>query len=163
MRPHNLSIQRGHATVSAPLPLIVPHLFTDLSTLDRSKLANVLFARALQQRFSAAGSSAVAMSVNPGDVATETVLGFVRQWPLLGGIAASCVKALLLTPAQGAHTPLFAAASRTVRTDKAYAGAYLVPYGKMEKIVGDAASAQLAENLWESSDRIVDSVLSRPS
>lgn len=104
------------------------------------------------------------MAVFPGLAATETVLDYVRPWPLVGGLAAAGVRAAMLTPAQGAHTPLFVATSRAVRNDeRTYAGAYVVPPGKVERVVGDAASAALAEKLWEASERIVDAVLSRPS
>lgn len=104
------------------------------------------------------------MSVNPGNVGTETILDYVRPMRLVGGLAAAGVKALMLTPAQGAHTPLYAATSRAVRNDeRIHAGSYLVPFGELEKLVGDAASVMMAEKLWIASSRIVDAVLARSS
>jgi hypothetical protein len=56
-------------------------------------------------------------------------------------------------PDQGARTSLFAAASPVVRADpEAYRGAYIVPYGKVEKLNIHARNPQLAEDLWKVSE-----------
>lgn len=130
---------------------------------SRSKLANLLFARELQARFRRAGSTALAISANPGDVATESVQDIVRGMvPFGGGVAAFLVRMLLLTPAQGAYTALFAATSPQVRKDEQkFGGAYLVPYGKLETIVGDATDDTIAERFWDASEKIVDELVSR--
>ncbi|KZV81011.1 NAD(P)-binding protein [Exidia glandulosa HHB12029] len=128
---------------------------------SRSKLANLLFTRHLQEHFKSIGSTALAISVNPGDVATESVLDFVRPLPLIGGLAAWALKAYMFTPAQGAYTALFAATSPTVRENvDTYGGSYLIPFGKVETFVGDGANDELVTQFWDASARIVDGVLS---
>ncbi|KZV93457.1 NAD(P)-binding protein [Exidia glandulosa HHB12029] len=128
---------------------------------SRSKLANLLFTRHLQEHFKSIGSTALAISVSPGDVATESVLDFVRPLPLIGGLAAWALKAYMFTPAQGAYTALFAATSPTVRENvDTYGGSYLIPFGKVETFVGDGANDELVTQFWDASARIVDGVLS---
>ncbi|EJD47721.1 NAD(P)-binding protein [Auricularia subglabra TFB-10046 SS5] len=130
---------------------------------SRSKLANLLFARELQARFRRASSTALAISVNPGDVATESVKDIVRGMVPFGkGLVASLVGMVLLTPAQGAYTALFAATSPLVRRDEQkFGGAYLVPFGRLETIVGNATDDRIAERFWDASEKIVDELLSR--
>ncbi|EJD47723.1 NAD(P)-binding protein [Auricularia subglabra TFB-10046 SS5] len=128
----------------------------------RSKLANVLFARGLQEHFRRAGCSALAIAVNPGDVATQTLLDAVRPIPLLGSLAVASFRALLLSSSQGAHTALFAATSKQVRRDEqAYPGAYLARFAKPERLAGDAADDAMVERFWDASERICDDVLIR--
>lgn len=65
-----------------------------------------------------------------------------------------------LSPAEGALTSLFAATSPKVWRDKeTYGGAYLVPFGKLETPSQNAQNAELAEELWASSEQVVNSII----
>jgi hypothetical protein len=64
-----------------------------------------------------------------------------------------------LTPAEGAVTALFAATSPKVSAEKdTYKGAFLVPPGTIGALVGDASDDKLAQELWVTSERIVEYV-----
>lgn len=61
-----------------------------------------------------------------------------------------------LTPAEGAITALFAATSPKISAEnEKYRGAFLIPPGSIEELVGDAQNDQLALELWETSERAV--------
>ena len=58
------------------------------------------------------------------------------------------------------YIALFAATSPKVLNDrKAYGGAYLMPFGKIETPSEDARNEKLAKELWNTSERVVDMVL----
>lgn len=64
-----------------------------------------------------------------------------------------------LTPAEGAVTALFAATSPKVLAEQdVYKGSFLVPPGSIEALVGYASDDKLAEELWVTSERIVEVV-----
>ncbi|CRG88378.1 putative oxidoreductase C736,13 [Talaromyces islandicus] len=64
-----------------------------------------------------------------------------------------------LTPAEGVVTALFAATSPKIFAEKnVYKGAFLVPPGSIEALVGDASDDKLAQELWVTSERIVEAV-----
>lgn len=64
------------------------------------------------------------------------------------------------TPLQGAYTPLFAAADPIVWRERSkYGGAYLVPYGAIAEPNENGKNAELAKELWETSEREVGRVL----
>ena len=65
-----------------------------------------------------------------------------------------------LTPHQGALTSLFAATSPKIWASKnEYEGAYLVPFGKLETPSENAQNAELAKQLWKTSELVTKSVL----
>lgn len=140
------------------------HSSTQLtSCIARSKLANILFASELQRKFESASSPALSISVNPGGVATETVLKSAGSVFLVGPILRFVVGRLAQSPLDGACTALFAATSRDVRArDKEFSGAYLVPYGKIATVgvSDDAKNVELAGKLWESSRVVTERILS---
>jgi hypothetical protein len=70
-----------------------------------------------------------------------------------------------LSPAEGATTALVAATSPKVLAEKEnYKGAFLVPPGCIEELVGDAKNEALAQELWETSERVIKDmeVIGRP-
>ena len=122
-----------------------------LRAYERSKLANVLFTRALARRL--AGTGVQAVSVHPGRVATNIwshTPWFVR--PLL-----QLWKVAMLTPAEGA-APLVALAVADTLPDGGYfdrlAHVPPAPLGR-----DDA----LAERLWAASERWVGGERSEPA
>ena len=67
-----------------------------------------------------------------------------------------------ITVLEGAITSLFAATSPQVREQsEKYDGAYLVPFGKVERPLAKANDAKLASELWAASENISADILSR--
>lgn len=133
-----------------------------LFCLARSKLANILFAKQLQKEFDASSVPALAISINPGGVATDTVLNNMGSVVLFGPLLRFLVGRLAKTPLEGAATALFAATSPQVRAQsKDFAGAYLIPYGKPTLGSKDSQDLKLAEKLWKASDEISAAVLNK--
>jgi len=65
-----------------------------------------------------------------------------------------------MTPLEGAMTPLFAAANPIVWEEREkYKGQYLMPYGVISETSENAGNPELATQLWETSERVVNSVL----
>lgn len=64
------------------------------------------------------------------------------------------------TPLQGAYTPLFAAADPIVWREKdKYAAAYVVPFGGIGEVSENGKNAELAKELWETSEKVLSDVL----
>jgi len=120
----------------------------------QTKLANILFTHELQKRWDQAGIPAITIATHPGGVATEGGSRF------LGPFLFAVLKPFILTPLQGAITPLFAATAPVVKAEVAkWKGTYLVPYGKMEMPTKNALDAEAASNLWKLSERTEAEVL----
>jgi hypothetical protein len=67
-----------------------------------------------------------------------------------------------LSPAEGAFRSIFAATRPKVWTEKeTYGGAYLVPFGKFETPSENGQNAELAEELWKTTEEVVKSVLEK--
>jgi NAD(P)-dependent dehydrogenase (short-subunit alcohol dehydrogenase family) len=128
-----------------PADLANPPDWTPLKAYGRSKLCNILFARALARRL--ADSGVMAACLHPGVVATA--IG-----DRAGGIAGfgwRLVKPFLVTPAKGAATSLFLA---TTADPAVFHGAYVIgetPVQPDRAALDDA----LAERLWQESARLV--------
>ncbi|KAB8279570.1 hypothetical protein BDV30DRAFT_232711 [Aspergillus minisclerotigenes] len=117
-----------------------------------SKLAMVLFSKEIQRRANEEGIPMVATSMHPGGVRTDGVTGYF-------GEGNDRLKDLL-TPLDGALTPLFAAAHPLPFIERGkYGGAYLVPFGDIGKTSEDGDSEQLAKDLWDTSERVLKDVL----
>lgn len=64
-----------------------------------------------------------------------------------------------LSPLDGALTTIFAAAHPEVWEKRdLYGGAYVEPYGRIEQASEDARDPVLAENLWRSSEDVLQSI-----
>ncbi|KAF2739841.1 short-chain dehydrogenase [Polyplosphaeria fusca] len=119
-----------------------------------SKLMNVLFAAELQHRFDAEGVPIIAMSLNPGGVATDGAIKYI-------GGDAEVMKSIegVFSPFEGAITPLFAAAHPEVKEQEKYKGAFLLPWGGVKLSSELARDERAAKDLWETSEKIVRDVL----
>ncbi|KAG9037158.1 hypothetical protein FRB95_006712 [Tulasnella sp. JGI-2019a] len=130
---------------------------SDLQSYGTTKLANILFAKELQRVLDRDGVDATSISLHPGGVNT----GAVQNMRQLGGLGyalyyATKFSGQLLTPAEGASASLFAATSLEVSADKRkYAGAYLMPFGRLVEPSKDAKDEIAARDLWETSERAV--------
>ena len=112
----------------------------------RSKLCNVLFTLELQRRLPH-NSNVLACCVSPGRVYTNifnNVPGCLR--PVLHAIASTCFQ----TPAQGAHTILYACTSPDVHRHTLY-----LHDCKPVEASAVGRDAALAQTLWTVSERVV--------
>ncbi|KDQ24062.1 hypothetical protein PLEOSDRAFT_1048693 [Pleurotus ostreatus PC15] len=128
----------------------------------RSKLANILYAKQLQKEFDASSSTALAISLHPGGVATETVLDDQESVPFLGPVLKFLVAKLAKSPLDGALVALHAATSPDVRKNSAtYGGAYIGSLAKVTPASADGQSDDLAKKLWEVTEQISTEILSK--
>ncbi|KAF5712174.1 light induced alcohol dehydrogenase Bli-4 [Fusarium mundagurra] len=118
-----------------------------------SKLASILHTKELQRRFDQEGVDILTLSVHPGGVATNGAAAY------LGGRDNDIFRSNL-SPFEGAITPLFAAAhpEPAQQRDK-YAGSFIMPFGGLKEPTEDANNAELAKQLWTTSEKVVSSVL----
>ncbi|KAG8982499.1 hypothetical protein FRB93_008017 [Tulasnella sp. JGI-2019a] len=122
-----------------------------------TKLANVLFTKQLQKLFDAEGVDALSIAIHPGSVGTD---GFKKAMTLFwfGRVIYNTVFFFSppLSPAEGAYTSLFASTSLAISAEKRkYAGAYLVPFGEISQPSKEAQDPIAAQDLWETSERVV--------
>jgi NAD(P)-dependent dehydrogenase (short-subunit alcohol dehydrogenase family) len=110
----------------------------------KSKLANVLFTYELASRL--AGSGVTANCLHPGAVATD----MLRKIPWL---LYAVISPFLLTPEQGAATPVFLASSPQV---EGVSGGYYVK-SRAARSSPRSYDVDARKRLWEVSEAIVDS------
>jgi retinol dehydrogenase 12 len=128
-----------------PATMTRPASWTPLSAYGRSKLANILFSRALARRLDPAVVTACCL--HPGMIATD--IG--NRAGTLAGVGWRLARLFLPGPDKGATTSIFLA---TVADPKPFHGAYLIDRSIAEP---DAAARddRLAEALWQESARLV--------
>lgn len=128
-----------------PSTMTHPANWTPLSAYGRSKLANILFTRALAARLDPA---AVGVScLHPGVIGTD--IG--NRAGAIAGLGWRLAKLFLPGPAKGAETSLFLA---TTPDPTPFHGAYVID----KKITAPDPAARddkLAETLWRESARLV--------
>lgn len=114
-----------------------------------SKLANILFSVALQERLNQ--DNIKVNSCHPGNVATtltrgpQETYGFVARW------LSVTEKYFLMTPKDGAKTQTYLAASPEV-DEKGYSGRYFTPIATEVEPSKQAQDKSLAEALWKLSE-----------
>ncbi len=120
--------------------------YGQMRAYSRSKLANLLFTRALARRL--AGTAQTCNALHPGVVRT----GIFREAPaVLRGILSTVGRVLLLSPEQGARTSLYLASSSDVAGQS---GGYYIRCKPAQP--SDAARDDVAaERLWEVSAKLV--------
>ncbi|KAI1114779.1 short-chain dehydrogenase [Nemania sp. NC0429] len=118
-----------------------------------TKLATMLFTKELQRRFDADGTPVLVTSPHPGGVASD---GAARYQ---GSRDTEAFRSAL-SPADGALTPLFAAAHPEPALERAkYAGAFLLPFGGWKEASAAARDPELAAQLWSASEALLAEVL----
>ena len=132
------------------------------AALARSKLANILFTKKLQQRLNSEDVPITALAVHPGWVFTE---GLTRdpslRIPLLGPLLRIIFRLTFLRSDQGAYSTVFCAASPAVREQRErYQGVYVAPDACFGGAISApptslAESTELAEELWATTEKIV--------
>ncbi|KAL7941859.1 short-chain dehydrogenase [Trichoderma barbatum] len=119
-----------------------------------SKLATTLHILELQRRFLEKGLEVLCISCHPGGIASDGAAKFnnkPREELDIPGI---------LTPFEGAITPVFAAAhSEPARDFTKFAGRFLMPFGGLKEPTDAAQDPELAKQLWNTSELILEKVL----
>lgn len=126
----------------------------------RSKLANVLFARALDRRVRAKGI--YSNSCHPGGIGTNLVVHVKESmWQRMGDSITTLVdsvsKSLMLTPPQGAVTQLFLATATEVESKDIH-GQFYRPQAMPYALPG-SVSEDLEEHLWKISEQLTAAYL----
>jgi hypothetical protein len=101
------------------------------------------------------------MSVDPGGVATETVLNSAQSGvPLIGPLFRFAISKFARSPLDGAATALFAATSLDVRTRSTeFKGALVSDFGAIARPSKDGENAELAKRLWATTLEIIPKIL----
>ena len=128
-----------------PATMTRPPAWTPLSAYGRSKLANILFTRALARRLDPAVVAAACL--HPGMIATD--IG--NRAGTLAGLGWRIAKPFLRGPDRGAETSLFFA---TIPDPVPFHGAYVVGTAIAEPDPA-ACDDRLGEALWQESARLV--------
>jgi NAD(P)-dependent dehydrogenase (short-subunit alcohol dehydrogenase family) len=129
-----------------PATMTRPADWTLLSAYGRSKLANILFTRALARRLDPA--IVTACCLHPGMIATD--IG--DRAGSLAGLGWRLVKPFLPGPDKGAATSIFLA---TVADPTPFHGTYVINKATTQPDTA-ARDDKLAEALWQESTRLVD-------
>lgn len=126
----------------------------------RSKQANVLFTGELQRRMDEEGVPIIALSLHPGTVDTPGLRATGKQKGIFYRASYRLMsETLFLSPEDGALNSVFAAAAPTVRSNAdEYKGAYLRPTGVISTPNKDWPSAELAQELWETTEAILKEI-----
>ncbi|KAF7323638.1 NAD-binding protein [Mycena kentingensis (nom. inval.)] len=124
-------------------------------TYGQTKLANILHAKELQARFTARGIPVTCMAVHPGSLRTASSEGFWSMVPVVAPLGQWIFSNG--APRDGALVIAFAAAGRKVAEKRAeYAGAYVVPRGKIGEQSATAMNTRLQKELWETTEEILE-------
>jgi retinol dehydrogenase 12 len=127
-----------------PATMTRPAEWTPLSAYGRSKLANILFTRALAHRLDA--NTVTAACLHPGVIATD--IG--NRAGTLAGLGWRLVRPFLAGPEKGAETSIFLA---TTGDPTPFHGAYVVGKAIAEPDLA-AYDDRLGEALWQESARL---------
>ena len=142
-------------------PLLPPQLLT-CNLPANSKLANILYAKALQKHFDTEGVPVTAIAADPGWVLTEGVRAVPTLSTPIGKLILAVISPFFFyAPPEGAHSTVFAAASPTVRADREQFKGALVVHNKARggavavPLAPQGANAELAAELWNTTEEVV--------
>ncbi|KAL7940190.1 NAD(P)-binding protein [Trichoderma barbatum] len=116
---------------------------TVFSRYGASKLANILFTRELQRRLDQQSIDIIALTLDPGPVATDGGMGVFPKFlkPVL--------KLVMKSPEKGALNQLFCATAKEVTNEpETYKGKFLSGPGKINAGSERSRNSELAQSLW---------------
>lgn len=120
-----------------------------------SKLANILFIKHLQARFTAEGIPITCLAIHPGTVKTDLHKVFASHYGLLGSLLSYIVSWIGLSPEKGGYTTLFTATSPLVKqSPEIYKGSYIIPFNRVRE--PSLLSEGLAGDLWACSEEVME-------
>jgi len=142
---------------------------SSMKRYGHSKLANVLFTKELQKKLDEEGDPILVLCLHPGGVNSAFDPKLERSSgnsafreslnPVVRGLWAVGTKLMAVSVSKGAHTSVFAAASPEVRAHpETFKGAYLQPVAKLGKPSDDAKNPELAKELWETTEKILQEI-----
>ena len=109
-----------------------------------SKAGVTIFGQELQTYLDKQKVPIISITVHPGDAASEGLLS------LASGFMKFLASYILITPAEAAVTPLFAATSNEVRMNAVkYGGKYLEPFGQLADVPKVANDEAQVKGLWD--------------
>ncbi|KAM0451772.1 hypothetical protein ACHAO4_005729 [Trichoderma viride] len=118
-----------------------------------SKLANVLFTKELQNQLTQQNSNIIAITLDPGPVATESGMG------IFPGLLKPVLKMVMKSPAKGALTQLFCAtATEVAKEADRYKGQFLNGPGKIAQGSERSRNKELAQSFWKLSEEVLKGV-----
>ncbi|KAH9946905.1 NAD-P-binding protein [Amylocystis lapponica] len=125
-----------------------------------SKLMEVLYVKELQRRLDTEDALITVMAVHPGLVNTEGIQAYVHSTgPILSRLITFITNFVFVPASEGAYSTVFAAASPTVQAERdKYRGAYLVPPGTLAHPSKLSESTDLAKELWETTERVLEDI-----
>ncbi|KAI8800854.1 hypothetical protein BJ742DRAFT_839714 [Cladochytrium replicatum] len=141
-----------------------PNIIDPTLRYNQSKLANILFTKALAARL--AGKPVWVNAIDPGSVQSGILRGLDamannknRSWLIwlirpFWFLIKAVLPLFLMTPANGALTQLYAATSPEIEAND-FRGQYIVPFGKLGKLSKAGKNHELSERLWEYSEKLV--------
>jgi NAD(P)-dependent dehydrogenase (short-subunit alcohol dehydrogenase family) len=134
-----------------------PASYSAMKAYGNSKLANILFTRALQRRIGTSDRIFV-NAIHPGAVATNIVDKTAAPgW--LKSAAVFILPWLAQSSTRGALTQLYAAASPEVE-EQGHRGQYFVPVARLQKQLPAYAEDEAAEErLWEWTEQTIKTIL----
>ena len=129
-----------------------------MALYNRTKLAQVLFVRALKRRMDDGalgfekydGKEGIlyANATHPGGVKTDQQQQAVEAYGTLGKIGVAAVRPFMKDPVKaGCRSALYAAASPEV-IEKGIVGEYIIPDKKVTEPSAQAQDVELGESLW---------------
>lgn len=145
---HTLCRRVDFDAITAPTGTASP--FAAVYRYARSKLANILFTRALSQRLPA---NVIANVYFPGNVPTGAMDAWKGVAGPLGGMVSAVFKRVGQSLEDGAATAVFLGAAEEVEKGE-YRGEYWVPVAKIEECSAVAMDGALGERLWAWSEEM---------
>ena len=133
-----------------------PESYSGMRSYGNSKLANILFVRALQRRLK--GDERIFVNaIHPGMVATNIVeKTYAPAW--LKSAVSYIIPWLAQSPTHGALTQLYAATSQEIE-ELGHRGQYFVPVARLQALADYAQDQAAEEQLWEWTERTIERVL----
>ncbi|KAF9957739.1 hypothetical protein BGZ72_001452 [Mortierella alpina] len=124
-----------------------------LTRYGRSKLANILFGKALARRLT--NEKVYVNMVNPGIVATDIARSAKDMYGTIGNAATRAIMFLTgMTPQVGSLTQLYVATSPEIELQN-IRGEYFVPIARKQRSSKYTLDEDLQERLWEFSEKLV--------
>ncbi|KAF9906120.1 hypothetical protein EC991_000916 [Linnemannia zychae] len=127
---------------------------TAITRYGRSKLANVLFTKALARRL--AGERVYVNAAHPGYVSTELIRHTGDEYgSFMGTLTEKVTRMVAMTPKQGALTELYCATSPEIENND-IRGRYFIPIANEIEPSAFARDERLQEELWAFSEKLVN-------
>ncbi|KAH9947937.1 NAD-P-binding protein [Amylocystis lapponica] len=132
--------------------------FPQFSRYCHTKLMGVLYVKELQRRLDVEKASITVMAVHPGTANSEGVQSYAHSvGPILSPLYRAIANLFFPPSWKAAYSTVFAAASPVIHAElDKYRGSYIVPPGKLARPSKLAENPDLAKELWETTERVLE-------